>query len=173
MKTCSKCKIEKSIDDFYNHKSTKDGKSTQCKKCMSEYRQKNAKYAREYAREYVEKNRDWVNKKGRDYHRYLEVPRKVLMQCKNRALRKNIPFNLTLEDIFVPEICPLLEVPFIIGTLNNYEYTHSIDRIDNAKGYVKGNIQIISKKANSMKNNATKEELITFAKNILKFYNIK
>lgn len=44
-----------------------------------------------------------------------------------------------------------------------------IDKIDNSKGYVKGNIQIISMKANAMKNSASLEELHTFCKNILRY----
>jgi hypothetical protein len=42
----------------------------------------------------------------------------------------------------------------------------SLDKIDPSKGYVIGNLQVISKKANAMKSNATIEELRLFVKNI-------
>lgn len=93
----------------------------------------------------------------------------LLHRTKKRALQKELEFNISEEDIIIPEICPILEVPLVIGTSNNYEYSPSIDRIDNTKGYIKGNIQIISKKANSMKNSATLDELKAFCKNILRY----
>lgn len=93
----------------------------------------------------------------------------MLHNASLRAKRKGIDFNITEEDIVIPEKCPLLEVPLVIGTKGNYEYSPSLDRIDNTKGYIKGNIWIISKKANSMKNSATSEELDKFCKNILRY----
>ena len=92
-----------------------------------------------------------------------------LQQCKKRALLKGIEFNLTEEDIIIPEICPILEVPLVIGTAGKYEYSPSIDRINNSKGYVKGNVMVISKKANSMKNSATPQELEVFIRNIKRY----
>ena len=50
---------------------------------------------------------------------------------------------------------------------DNYENSPSLDRIDNEKGYIKGNIQVITNKANSMKNCATLDELKVFCKNML------
>ena len=90
-------------------------------------------------------------------------------RTKQRALNNNIEFNINIDDIVIPEKCPILEKPLEIGTKNNYEFSPSIDRIDNSKGYIKGNIQIISKKANSMKNSASLDELKTFCKNILRY----
>lgn len=76
-----------------------------------------------------------------------------------RALKKNVPFDLTEDDIKPPDVCPILGTAFVKGT----PYAMSIDRIDPTKGYVKDNIQIISHKANAMKQDASKEELIKFS----------
>lgn len=92
-----------------------------------------------------------------------------LNACKERAKKYGLEFNLTEEDIVIPDKCPILEVPLVIGTKDDYEYSPSIDRIDNSKGYIKGNINIISKKANSMKNCASYQELEAFCKNVLRY----
>ena len=63
-----------------------------------------------------------------------------------------------------------INVPFILGEKGNYEYTPSLDRIDPTKGYIKGNVWVITKRANTMKNSATREELLKFANNIYKYF---
>lgn len=95
--------------------------------------------------------------------------KQILHRTRLRAESKGLEFNIDEGDIVIPEICPILEVPIVVGTKGEYEYSPSIDRIDNSKGYIKGNVQIISKKANSMKNSATPAELMTFCKNILRY----
>lgn len=98
--------------------------------------------------------------------RRRDPARKLLNNARTRAKAKGWEFDLEKEDILIPEICPLLEVK--LDVWGPRDFCPSIDRINNTKGYVKGNIQVISFKANRMKNTASLEELKTFARNILK-----
>ena len=93
----------------------------------------------------------------------------MYIAARNRAKRKGIEFNIDEADITIPEICPLLEIPIEYGTKSNYDRSPSLDRIDNTKGYIKGNVWVISQKANAMKNSATFEELKIFSTNILRY----
>ena len=113
------------------------------------------KVSPEYKAEIAEQKR-----KSRENNYEAEILRK----CRYRAEQRGLDFNLELEDIVIPKYCPILEVPFQFGSKDDYSYSPSIDRIDNSKGYIKGNIQIISMKANTMKNSATPEELYNFVK---------
>ena len=93
---------------------------------------------------------------------------------KHRAAAKNIPFNITVEDIIIPEYCPILNIKLdrSTGRSKNDSCTPSLDKIIPEKGYVKGNVQVISMLANTMKNHATKEQLLTFSKNIESYLNL-
>lgn len=98
--------------------------------------------------------------------------KRILKDIKTRAKKLGYDFNLDISDIVIPENCPVFGFKLCKGLENNANKQRSIsvDRIDNLKGYVKGNIQIISFKANTMKNNATIEELQRFADWINKTY---
>jgi hypothetical protein len=102
----------------------------------------------------------------------INVEKKMLWSARRRANKKKLDFNITEEDIIVPTHCPFLGIPLVSAQRrgNSRRDIASLDRIDSSKGYTKDNIEVISWLANTMKNNATPELLIIFAKEILKRY---
>jgi hypothetical protein len=92
----------------------------------------------------------------------------ILISIKSRAKKTNVEFSLTEEDISIPELCPILKIPIKKqytnkGKTGPRRNSPSVDRIDNTKGYIKGNVHVISNQANIMKSSATPQELLQFA----------
>jgi len=93
-------------------------------------------------------------------------------QWAYRSVRTPARKALQVEDIIslLVDVCPILEVPLNYSPVGYGQKTPpnhaSLDKIDPSKGYVVGNLQVISKKANSMKSDASIEELRKFVKNI-------
>ena len=90
--------------------------------------------------------------------------------ARQRAIKKKIPFDLTRE--FVLELFRNSPVCPYFGTTLTYDSDFSkmgasLDRIDSSQGYVINNVWVISRLANTMKTNATYDELIAFANGIL------
>lgn len=86
----------------------------------------------------------------------------VLARCKARAKKNGLSFDLTFDDIVLPSHCPVLGIP-LIQTDKQHDNSPSIDRIDNTLGYVKGNVVVISWRANRLKSDATHEEMARLA----------
>lgn len=96
-------------------------------------------------------------------------PEKVLLRAaKARATKKNMEFNIDVSDIVIPECCPLLEIKleFKRGSHGPHDASPTLDRIDSKKGYVKGNVWVISLMANKIKTNATVEQITLLSKNL-------
>jgi len=90
----------------------------------------------------------------------------MVSKARERAKLKQLDFNIDREYVrsLVVTHCPILGIPleWSLHRGNGITTTAgspSLDRIDPAKGYVKGNVWIISYRANTIKNNATHEEL--------------
>lgn len=91
--------------------------------------------------------------------------RQRLTSLKPRALRAGVAWEYdAIEGMEVPTVCPVLGIPLIRGVQVLSMNSPSIDRIVPERGYVKGNLQVISQLANGMKQNATPEQLRAFAK---------
>lgn len=141
------------------------------KATKSSFYQKNPERAKEIARlswrrrrdtdptflqRQVEKNRNWRRKN----------PEKVLFQeARKRAKVKNLDFSIELSDIIIPEVCPVLKTKLILlgenpdGKGGPTPNSPTLDRVDSSKGYAKGNVRVISWRANKLKSDATLEEL--------------
>jgi len=97
-------------------------------------------------------------------------------QWAYRSVRTPARKALQVEDVIalLVDTCPILEIPLVYRIPENYkgipDNHATLDKINPSKGYVLGNIQILSKKANTMKNNATIDELQKFAKNIARLW---
>jgi hypothetical protein len=83
----------------------------------------------------------------------------LLSAAKQRARRGGLAFDIEVTDIVVPERCPLLGLRLVPFGGKRTDATPSLDRVDPATGYVKGNVWVISWRANRLKNNATFQEL--------------
>ena len=92
-----------------------------------------------------------------------KLAKKLLKDAKTRAKNYSIEFNITLEDIIIPDHCDILGIPLFSNAMHSGPNSPSLDRINPDNGYTKGNVQVISHKANTMKSNATQKELLDFA----------
>ena len=84
---------------------------------------------------------------------------KMFMGAKHHAIKLGTPFNLSIEDILIPEECPVLGIPLVRGVGKQSDSSPSLDRLVPKLGYIRGNVCVISNKANRLNNNATLEEL--------------
>ena len=92
--------------------------------------------------------------------------KKMYWGSRKRAADKGFEFNIDISDIVIPKYCPLLGIELKHGTGFLIDESPSLDRIDSKKGYIKGNVWVISHKANTMKSDATLEELELLVKNL-------
>ena len=87
----------------------------------------------------------------------------LFKNARDRAKRNSIAFNLTEEDVVIPNFCPILGIPLKLNEGSPKFDSPSIDRIIPSLGYIKGNIIIISNKANMIKSSATPDEILKVA----------
>lgn len=96
-----------------------------------------------------------------DYRKNVRyIQNQMLRSARSRARTKGISFDIVRDDIPIPDVCPVLGIPLVIGaSWEQRDSAPSIDRLDNTKGYEKWNVLVVSCRANSLKRDATIEEL--------------
>jgi hypothetical protein len=134
---CNKCKKWKQFSDF-NFRT--GGKVRSCKECENNYRLQNLQKINEYSKKYRKNN----------------IQNSLFYSAKSRAKKNGLEFNIELSDIIVPTECPVLGIE--ISTSKEKNNSPSLDKIIPSLGYTKGNVRVISWRANWIKNNMTPEE---------------
>lgn len=81
----------------------------------------------------------------------------MFYDARKRSAALSLPFDIEPDDIFIPETCPVLGVLLMKG--GDRDRTPSLDRFVPNLGYVKGNIRVISFRANRLKSDATIDEM--------------
>lgn len=131
--TCSNCRENKHEECFGRNKGKKTGRNNWCKICMNGY------------------SRSECNLKRRTQRRDEDWSHALMIECRSRARKAGLPFNLTEEDLDVPLLCPVLGIPLYRTRGERADNTPTVDRVINRLGYVKGNVCIISWRANRLK----------------------
>jgi hypothetical protein len=168
-KTCKKCGHNKKTTEFYSAPANRDGLCGSCKACMRQsckdnYEQRKTLYGssmtpktKKYFKERYRMNKDAIKQQSTAW-RYNNPERVMLNLARLRAAKQCIPFDLSLEDIKIPEVCPVLGIPlFNSGRFQNN--TPSLDKLVPEKGYVRGNVNVISWRANKLKSDASVSEM--------------
>jgi hypothetical protein len=166
-KKCTRCSIEKSLDEFDNNKTTKDGKASACKTCLKEYKKEyylknktkilknvknysdsNKEKIKDYQKKYFNLNKENLYQKQKEYKKlndkeiknYLENYRKEnkeKIKSKNDIYREN---NKNIIKIKHREI------------IRNRRKTDNLYRL---KESISKNIRMSFKRANHLKKGNT------------------
>lgn len=121
--------------------------------CVECSRIKQRNYMRGYRTdpEKMLQNEEWRNSNR---------PRMAWLYARRRARQQGVPFTITVDGLPpVPERCPVLGIPLSFGSDTPIDHSPSLDKIVPSLGYVPGNVHWISHRANSIKRDASVEEL--------------
>ena len=180
-------KSKKSEDYAKYYQENKESRSA----AMAEYYQENKEAINAATQKYYRKNKEALREKQKIYHlknREAILKRQRINTLKNkeaskryrqkkwekqrikgavhRAKAKNLPFNITEEYVksITPKdmICPALGIK-MNTSVEDLDSKPSLDRLVPEKGYVKGNVIVVSFKVNRIKADATPEELMKVA----------
>lgn len=148
-KRCSTCGNVKSRNAFSPNKKCVDGLQYQCRQCAKQ------------------------SKKLHKQRAFTSTPVNYKMQCmleaarirdKQRGWRCDLTHNWLMATFGAVQSCPILGIELDWKSQRCSANSPTLDAINPDVGHVMGNVQIISHKANTMKSNATLDELYSFGK---------
>ena len=156
-KVCTGCKEHLPLSEFSKKRDPKDGLQFKCKSCNKEYMDNTCSFKKWFA-----------SKKGRvkaDGVEFTIEPEDIPgVKIRETITEANGRKYTSWEAVEYPKVCPVLGIELDWGMNGNQPNSPSLDRIDPTKGYIPGNVMIMSKLANAMKQNATPEQLNQFSR---------
>jgi hypothetical protein len=91
--------------------------------------------------------------------RLANLERWLWLNARSRARKLGLDFDILPDDVVIPQFCPVLGIPLAPGEGCREDGSPSLDRIDQSRGYVRGNVLVVSWRANKLKGDATPDEL--------------
>ena len=170
MKTCNMCREQLHESCFSRDRKNQDGLNGRCRSCIKRVcdgkrEALNAAQRKRWKEQYADPRFRDKRLLQQFKQRERDKKRTLYAAAKHRAKRKGLDFDIDISDLpDIPDRCPFLGSPLIkqrSGRDADYPLADapSIDRIDPAKGYIKGNVHIVSYRANRAKANLTIDEM--------------
>lgn len=130
------------------------------RKYNQDYYVKHAVKLREYARKYRLSHEKEIYDKLQNILNHR--PEWLLFNlAKKRAKLMRLPFTITIEYVqqIIPKVCPITLLPFERGKNKPVLQSMTLDKIFPSLGYVPGNVLVVSRLANTIKQNCTDPEI--------------
>lgn len=116
------------------------------------YRKSHIDEIKKQTASYYSLNKDKIKQQRRN--KKIKDPRVGMVNdARSRSRKKGLDFDITIEDISIPAFCPVLNIPLFVCGKKLTQNSPTLDRIDPTKGYIRGNVAVISFRANHLKNN--------------------
>lgn len=157
-KTCTGCGETKPLQDFHRQKAGKHGRSSKCILCRKAY------YKGYYSDNKTRFKEGFKDGYGLRSPRWVKNLARLAML---RARKASVPFDReAVEECLrtAPDVCPALKIPMSVSDTRVQADSPTLDRIKPELGYVAGNVQVISYRANCIKSAGTPEEVAAVAR---------
>lgn len=167
VKTCSCCKVEKSVSEFHKSKTQKHGVNSRCKICAGDAAKEWANANRDkrliQCRIYEAKNKDAIKERKKNKRESMTFDDRFKLLIKNARDRKEYVVSIDaeyLQSVYESQegLCAYTKLPLL--AIGNQLNTMSLDRVDSSKDYTSDNIQLVCVAINKMKLNYTEDQFI-------------
>lgn len=166
-KKCSKCGETKPVSEFYRRSDAKHRLKSWCKRCDNANATERSRTPQGKAVSKRSNAKHYASHKGRAV--------KLTYKASWRAKKKGIEFDIDAGDVeralVNPGRCALTGRAFVFTPPTDtahHPLAPSLDRIDNTRGYVPGNVQLVTDAVNRAKNELTVPQFIDMCGDVLR-----